>query len=78
MRRAGDLAQAARGPGSGAIVVAEGLRKRSGGTMALDRLDLEVPRGSVRCGREFWHITDEPALGLPFGQGPAGMLPCLR
>ena len=47
MRRAGDLAQAARGPASGAIVVAEGLRKRFGGTTALDGLDLLVPRGSV-------------------------------
>jgi hypothetical protein len=32
----------------------------------------------VRCGREFRHTTGEPALGPPFGQGPAGMLHCLR
>lgn len=32
----------------------------------------------VRCGREFRHATGKPALGPPFGQGPAGMLPCLR
>jgi ABC-2 type transport system ATP-binding protein len=35
--------------GNGPAVVAEGLRKRYGETVALDGLDLEVPRGAV-CG----------------------------
>jgi len=36
------------------------------------------PTPRVMRGRDFRCTAEEPAIGLPFGQGPAGTLPCLR
>jgi ABC-2 type transport system ATP-binding protein len=47
MPRPGDPACAARLPAADDILVTEGLRKRFGGTMALDGIDLRVAEGSV-------------------------------